>query len=120
MSIFNTGDVDLTIPINTDVSNIIKAREVYDDAASISLLAPATLDGVTFTLQVTDDFDATTSSTWRTLQVNDPPTDINPPAAGKARTYYDLPTYAAFRIKASGNVAAARTWALIKNSPHNT
>jgi hypothetical protein len=118
MSLSNVQCEPVLIPIGTAVSQIVRSRDTFDDAASISLFGPTALDGGhTYIIEVTYDPDAAVP-VWNTLQANDPPTDVSPPGASKARTYYDLPTYKGFRIKDStGNVAANRSWLMVKNIP---
>lgn len=109
--------MDLIIPDGQTLSNIILAREQYADADSIGMIAPLTITGGgTITIEVSDDERATAASIWRTLQIGDPYADANPPPAAKARTYYELPTYAAFRLKASVVISggAAAVWKLTK------
>jgi|SRR6266496_1259191 len=104
----------LTIPNTGTTSNVWKAREVYDDAEEICLHAPAALDALTFTIEVTDDPDVQTP-VWRTLQDGSPPADVAPSAAGKSRAYSTgLISAGGVRLKASGAVAADRTWAATK------
>lgn len=106
----------LTIPNGAAVSNILNANKSYADAESIDLYAPAALDALTFTIEVNANPDAVAASTgWVTLQIGDPAADAAPPAAGKGRTYYELATAFAFRLKSSGNVAADRTFLVSKS-----
>jgi len=98
----------LTILNTGTTSNVFKAREVYEDAEEIQLDAPAALDALTFTIEVTNDPDAA-APVFTTLQDGSPPADVNPPAAGKSRSYASgLLGAGGFRIKASGAVAADR------------
>lgn len=106
----------LTIPINAAVSNVLNAKKHYSDAAVIVLYAPAVLDAVTYRIEVNPDPDATdtTASGWVTLQIGETPSNQDVPSAGTAFSYYELPAVGAFRIAASGNAAAARTFAATK------
>lgn len=99
-----------TIPSGTNVSNTIDAN-MFHDAASIGILSPATLDALTFTIEVNEKDDG--SGTWRTL-VDAAGTNIGPPAAGKARQYLELISFASWRIKASGNVSDNRVFDVVK------
>ena len=100
----------LTIANGGTTSNVLKSREVYQDADTITLYAPAALDAVTFTIEGTDDPDAV-SPVWTTLY--DGASDVVPPPAGK-HSVYPCPTFQGFRIKASVAVAADRTWRVTK------
>ena len=99
----------LVIPNGTADSNAL-VLDQYEDAVSIGILAPAALDAFTFTFEVSDII----GGTWRTLEVGDSPADAVPPLAGKARRYVDLSNFPTFRIHSSANVAAERTWEVIK------
>jgi len=102
---------DIVILSGAAVSNIIRSS-TYDDAVALSLIAPSALDAHTYVLEVNDSPDAVSADTdWVVLQAGDTPTDVGPPAAGKARVYQELCFFGAFRIKdQTGNVAADRTW----------
>lgn len=95
-------------------SRLVKSKHEYSDAVSLTIESPATLDSLTFTLEIPNDVDNPTS--WTVHQVGISPADETVPAAGKARTYYDLVGTKGFRIKASGNVAATRTFLVTKNA----
>ena len=105
---------DIIIPaLGTDSQAYGPADDLFADALAIGLLAPAVLDAVVYTIEVTDDF---TTPVWRTLQGGVPVADVNPPAAGKARVYIDLLNFAGFRIHAAGAIGAAPlTWGVTKN-----
>lgn len=103
----------LTIPNGSANSNVLKAREQYADAEELMLYAPAALDVLTFTIEVTDDPDAA-APVFRTLQSGSPLADVPPPAAGKAISFAGLSSAMGIRIHASGNVAADRVWAVSK------
>lgn len=105
---------DLKIPNGTNVSNIWKARELYEDAEDLELLADVVTDGaITYTVEITSDFEPTAAGFWATLQ--DAGADFAPPLAGKAKK---LPTEAlaasGIRIKASAPVTADRNWRAAK------
>lgn len=107
---------DVTIPNGTAVSNIIKAREVYEDSDAFSLFAPSALDVHTYVIEVTPDISAAVP-VWVVL--NDGVSDVTPPAANKA-SVYPAPAFEAFRIKdQTGNVAADRTWKMRKLFNYN-
>lgn len=103
---FNGNAPPLTIPSGASVSNALDFAS-YSDAASIILYAPATLDALTFTIEGSRD-----GITFMTLY--DGAADIAPPPAGKCRQYIEMIGLNFFRIKASGNVAADRTWSVTK------
>lgn len=109
-SFYNELD-DITIPIGTAVSNIIRAN-TYDDAVALSLIGPAALDAHTYVIEVNDSTDAVAGDAdWAVLQAGDVSADVGPPAAAKARVYSELCFFGSFRIKdQTGNVAAPRTW----------
>lgn len=105
----------LVIPNGAAVSNILTAKLHYFDAAMITLYAPAVLDAVTYTIEVNPDPEATAATPgWVTLRSDETPTNQDVPAEGTAYVYYDLPAVGAFRIAASGNSAAARTFSASK------
>ena len=114
MSTASNKLADLVIPNGTNVSNIWKAREVYEDANEVLLLAVNVTDGaITYTVEVTDDFEPTAGGFWSTLQ--EAGADFAPPLAGKSKA---LPRVAlgstGIRIKSSANVTADRTWGASK------
>lgn len=105
----------LSIAAAADASRWASWKE-YGDADGIALYGPATLDGgIDFTIEVSDDdvTDPLITPVARTMQ-DDTPLDIAPPLATKARSYFDLPLYAAFRIKASIAVTTPSTWEATK------
>lgn len=105
---------DVTIANGASTSRAVLAYPEYHDALTLQLDGPAALDVLTFTIQTADD-DAFTTNV-RTVQVNDPPTDLAPPAATKTRVYFvELSRLRRWRIKSSGNVAADRTWKVSKS-----
>jgi hypothetical protein len=108
---------DLLIPNGAAVSNILRGNEVYEDADAIMLIAPAVIGGaLTYLVEVSDDPKATAASTFRTLQVGDDTfADLVPPPQAKAKVVYELAAAPAFRIKASGNVAADLTFKATKS-----
>ena len=115
MSDFSGGLPDLVILNTFSVSNEIgPSDEVFSDALSIGLLAPAVLDAVTYTIEVTRDFSAS-PRVWQTLESGDPLADVAPPAVTKARVYIDIALFDGFRIFATGAATADRTWRVIKS-----
>lgn len=108
---------DLVIPSGSNVSNVLNGKLTYADAIIISIYSPATLDAHTFQIKVSYDDTAVVyaAGTFRVLEIGDPAADATPPTAGRARSYFELPGYAAFCIfDASGNVAADRTFKAFK------
>lgn len=106
--------VNLVIPNTTNVSNIIKAITAYEDAQILMLTGENVTDGaITYTVEVTDDFEPSAGGTWSTLQ--DAGVDVVPPLQGKAKS---LPFSAlgatGFRLKSSAPVTADRTWGASK------
>lgn len=104
---------DLTILNTASVSNVLKAREAYEDAEELMLYAPAALGAATYTIEVTDDPDAA-APVFRTYQQGDTPTDVAPPVAGKARTYVGLASAMGIRLKSSIAEVADRVWKVSK------
>ena len=108
---------DLAIPINTKPSNALVALDL-EDAVAILLIAPAALDGNTYTIQVR----RRAAATWVTLQagaIGVALADVAPPAATKAFCYdmmtYGLSAFHSFRINSSSNVGDAdHVWEAIK------
>ena len=117
MSIAFSKLTDLAIPNGTKPSNAI-AQELIDDAVAILLIAPAALDGNTYTIQVR----RRAAATWVTLQAGAIGTslaDVAPPAATKAFCYdmmtYGLSAFHSFRVNSSVNVGdALHVWEAIK------
>lgn len=106
---------DLVIPSGTNVSNIWKAREVYDDAENVLLTAENVADGViTYTIETTDDPEPSTSSAWSTLQ--DAGASFNPGNTNGRSLLLPRHALAAtgIRVKSSANVTANRTWGASK------
>lgn len=104
----------LIIPNGTNVSNIWRSREVFEDCLVLAVGGISVTDGaLTYTWEASDDPEVAAGGTWFTVQA---PADLAPPAQGKW-LYYSIgqitPLFAAgaLRIKASGNVTAQRSWA---------
>lgn len=100
---FVGGLADITIETGQTSSRIVNAAYETADATAVTLMAPATLDAATFTLEGSQD-----GTTFYTL--NDGSSDIGPPAVNKCRQYTELMGYQYWRIKSSGSAAAPRTW----------
>lgn len=105
---------NLVVPTGTNVSNIWKSREIYDDAIFVLLTGENPTDGViTYTVEVTDDLEPSAAGTWSTLV--DAGADFAPPLQGKAKA---LPLHAlaatGIRIKSSANVTADRIFGASK------
>ncbi len=111
---------DFVIPNGAAVSNIIAAREGYEDAENIIAESIDMGDVATFTLETTSDADplAATGVTWRTFQILNGATLADFVIPNNATKSYLLPWGVAsatgLRIKASGNVTAIRTLRLSK------
>lgn len=110
---------DLVIPNGAAVSNIILAREVYEDADVLLLTGEAVADGaLTYTIDVTDDIEPSAGGVWRTFQIVNgaaladwPAPNVNTKAAAIPR---DALASTGLRVHASGNVTADRTFGLSK------
>jgi len=120
MPLFEARCPDLVIPNGLSDSNILKAREVFEDAEAIMLYGLNVTDGViTFTIQITNNIDAA-APTFFTLQTPPgAPADIAPPLQGKAFTLTRGEAAAmfaadAFKIHSSAPVTAIRTWNVSK------
>lgn len=105
---------DLVVPNGTNVSNILKAREIYEDAITVGLTGENVTDGaLTYTVEVTDDLEPAAGGVWSTLQ--EAGADYAPPLQGKAkRLPLEALAYTGIRIKSSGNVTADRTFGASK------
>lgn len=103
---FNAALKDVVILSGATTSRAVEGVYEYDDAAAITMQAPATL-AETCTLEVSQD-----STTFVTL--NDGTADIAPPLAGKGRQYIELIGWKYWRIKAGSAAAADRTFKVTK------
>lgn len=100
---------DIVIPSGQQYSQILVSSYIYSDAIAIGLIGSDASYPETYVIQVNRDDNAKSTSTdWVTLQING--TDVAPPVAGKAIVLQEICMFGAFRIAASGNVAATRTW----------
>jgi hypothetical protein len=109
MSLMTARLFPITILNGAINSNVLKAREAYEDALFIVLYAPAVLDAFTFTIEVTADPEVA-APVFVTLQQGTTPADAAPPLAVKARAYGEIPGAMGFRIHSSAAVAADRIW----------
>ena len=100
---FNAALANIVVPSGAAISRTVIAFEEYADATAVCLIAPASLDGATYTIEVSFD-----GATFVTL--NDGTADIGPPAAGKGRQYVELCGFNFFRIRQSINAGADRTF----------
>lgn len=114
MHVFQSSLGSLTIPNGSNVSNVIDSKSASYDAESILIIAPATLDAGTYTIEVGNTQDNAAGTVFSTLQ-NEQATDYPVPAQGKA-IVYSLPLWPCFRIKSSVNVAADRAFKVFKIS----
>ena len=103
---FVAGIADVTIANGSSTSRVVDGKYEYADATAINIQSPATLPD-TVVIEVSYD-----GSTFATL--NDGTSDIAVPGAGKARQYIEMLGTKSFRLKASSNVAADRTFKLSK------
>ena len=104
---FYAALADVTVASGATESRAVYADYEYSDARYLTIYAPATLDAVTWTIEVSTD-----GTTWSTL--NNGTSDIAPPAAGKARQYIEMLSSRYFRIKASSATAANRIFRVSK------
>ncbi len=117
MSIAFAKLTNLAIPNGTKPSNAI-AQELIDDAVAILLIAPAALDGNTYTIEGR----RWGAATWVTLQegfIGVALADVHPPAAAKALCYnmadYAFNAFHSFRIISTVNVGdALHIWECVK------
>ena len=98
---------DAVILSGQTTSRAIYADYEYSDARFLTIQSPATLDAVTFTIEVS--FDGTT---WATLASETANTVV--PAATKAIQYNAMLSSRYFRLKAASAVAADRTFKISK------
>lgn len=104
--------VSLTIPNGTAVSNILTAKGYFGDADILQLFPPVALDAHTYIIQLTFDVTPIASGNWYTWNNN--VSNINPPGVGISIAY-PVPACTGLRLKdSSGNVAADRTWTVLK------
>lgn len=115
---FNAVLADVVIASGDTKSRVIRATEEYADAASLNIQAPAALDAVAYTIEVSSKYRAPTDTYVDAdfVTLNDGTSDIAPPAAGKGRAYTEIVGFQAFRIKQGGAGAGAdRTFMVSKN-----
>lgn len=104
---FDARLFNVVIPSGSNVTRTISGAYEYSDATAITIQSPATLDALTFTIEISND--GTNFATLNTGTV-----DLTVPAAGKAIQYTDMLGARFFRIKASGNVSANREFLVSK------
>jgi len=109
--------LDLLVPNGTSVSNILIAREAYEDAINLTLSCKSA-DAATFTLEVTDDAVPSAGGSWRTYQILNGAVLADYPVTNVATKAQTIPQGAlastGLRLKASGNVTADRTYGVAK------
>lgn len=98
---------DVVIASGASATRSISGAYEYSDATAIVIQSPATLDALSFTIEISND-----GTTWATLTDGTNPLPM--PGAGQAMQYTDMLGARAFRIKASSNVAADRTFLVSK------
>lgn len=98
---------DVVISSGQTTTRAIFGPYEYSDATALVIQSPATLDALTFTLEISND-----GTNWATLSDGTAPLPF--PAAGNAIQYTDMLGSKYFRIKASGAVAADRTFLVSK------
>lgn len=109
-SLWQAKGPTFTIPNGTAVSNSIDYELTLQDAEGVTVFAPATLDVLTYTWEVSMD----AGVTWKTLK-DTSNTAIGVPAAASAITYNGIfGGYGLLRIKASGNVTAEKIFTTMK------
>ena len=96
----------LVIPNGASVSNVLD-RTVFGDATAFSLFAPGTLDATTFVIEISPD-----GTNWFGWE-DSSGTAIACPGASKARVYSSA-IFKSMRIKAGANVAADRSFSVVK------
>lgn len=101
---------DLTIPSGAAVSNVLNAKQHYEDAAAIVIQSPATLDALTFKIEVSID-----GVTYVDYQEGATLADVPMPAADNGIALDLLCAWPYFRLAASGNVAADRVFMVAKH-----
>jgi hypothetical protein len=104
---FDARLFNVVIPSGSNVTRSISGAYEYSDAVAIVIQAPATLDALTFTIEVSND-----GTNFATLTDGTNPLPM--PGAGQAIQYTDILGSRAFRIKASSNVAADREFLVSK------
>lgn len=99
-----TPGLDLTIPINTSVSNSLNWQRDFFDAEALGIQAPSALDALNFSIQVSQD-DVNFGDLQDLTGV-----PVKAPSAALVGMMYNgvIAAFPYMRIKASGNVAAER------------
>lgn len=108
--LFNGRLPSLVIPNGAANSQSFDWGTAAFDTEALTVIAPAALDALTYTWEVSTDG----GTTFRTLQ-DLTATDMKVPAAGKAMIYNGVFSgITHLRIHASGNAAADRTFTMMK------
>lgn len=106
---------DWVIPNGQTTSQVFNSPGVFGDALGLMLYGTDGSYPETYTIEANKDQQATNASSgWMTLQGGSPAADLNPPATGKAKVFPDVVFAGSLRLKASGAVAATRTWQVNK------
>lgn len=98
---------DVIIPSGSNATRAIQGVYEYSDASNIGIQSPAVLDELTFTIEVSAD-----AATWATL--TNGASALPVPDASEALQYIEMLPFKYWRIRASGNVAADRTFLVSK------
>lgn len=106
MTISSDKSFGYTIPSGTTNGPLCSSVLLYQDMVSMLIAAPLVLPE-TLTIDINSQADGT--GVWSRLQ-DDAAVDLTGPTAGKARFYPQLVGAPAFRLVASGAVAADRVF----------
>jgi hypothetical protein len=102
----------MTIASGGTTSNALPSS-VLEDLVAAMLYGPAAVDGATtYTLEANANPNASSSDSGWIALCDSSGTQLQPPGVNKAQLYSEIPHCGAVRIKASGTVAADRTWKL--------
>lgn len=104
---FDARLFNVVIPSGSNVTRSISGAYEYSDAVAILIQAPATLDALSFSIEISND-----GTNFATL--TDGIVNIPVPGAGKAIQYTEILGSRFWRIKASGNVASDREFIVSK------
>jgi hypothetical protein len=113
MSQFFSSIAPLVILSGAQNSNVYNGLHVFSDSKSITIYSPATV-AETIELWVNPDPEATAAGSGWVNLTTDGTTNITVPVASKARSY-DISSVGAFKLRATGAVAADRTFKVTKN-----
>lgn len=101
----------LVIAAGQQNSNVLPAN-VLEDLVAVMLYGPATLDALTFALQVNPDPLATNASSGWVALCDSAGNGLTAPAALKAQLYNEIPHAGALRVRASSATTNPATWAV--------